>query len=70
MAPKNTPKPIVERLHKELATALNDEAVKSKLAELGAQPEVKTPAQLAAYITSEAKKWAEVVERGGIPKAQ
>jgi tripartite-type tricarboxylate transporter receptor subunit TctC len=70
LAPKNTPKPIVERLHKELVAALNDEGVKAKFAELGAQGEVKTPAQLADYIVTEAKKWADVVERGGIPKAQ
>jgi tripartite-type tricarboxylate transporter receptor subunit TctC len=69
-APKNTPKPIIDRLHKELAAALNDETVKSKLGELGAQGEVKAPAEFAAYVTSEAKKWADVVERGGIPKAQ
>lgn len=69
-APKNTPKPIVDRLAKELATALNDDAVKAKMAELGAQGEVKLQADLAAYVISEAKKWGEVVERAGIPKAQ
>jgi tripartite-type tricarboxylate transporter receptor subunit TctC len=69
-APKSTPKPIVDRLAKELAAALNDETVKTKLGELGAQGEVKLQAEFAAYVTSEAKKWAEVVERGGIKAAQ
>lgn len=46
-APKGTPAPIVERLNAEVAKALADPALRTRLVSLGLDPVGSTPAQLA-----------------------
>jgi tripartite-type tricarboxylate transporter receptor subunit TctC len=66
LAPRGTPKPIIERLHAELAAAMKDQTVRSRFAELGAEPVVTTPEELAQFIVSETSKWGGIIKRGGI----
>jgi tripartite-type tricarboxylate transporter receptor subunit TctC len=66
LAPRGTPKPIIERLHAELAAAMKDQTVRSRFAELGAEPVVTTPQELAQFIASETSKWGGIIKRGGI----
>jgi tripartite-type tricarboxylate transporter receptor subunit TctC len=42
-APKNTPPEIIEKLNKEIATALADPNLKARIAELGATVVVTSP---------------------------
>jgi len=64
-APGGTPAPIVDRLHDELAHALADPDVRAAMVKLGAEPVGSTPAQFAAYIRSEAAKYARVIKASG-----
>ena len=66
LAPAGTPQAIVERLHKEIVTALKSPDVVKQLSTQGAQIVASSPEQFAAYIRTETKKWAEVVKAAGI----
>jgi tripartite-type tricarboxylate transporter receptor subunit TctC len=61
-APPETPRPIVERLNKELRAALAADDLRAKLAADGAVPEPGTPADYAAAIDADEKKWAPIVK--------
>jgi tripartite-type tricarboxylate transporter receptor subunit TctC len=64
-APAGTPPAIVERLHDEFVRALKDTGVRETMIKLGAEPVGNTPAQFAAYIKSEAAKYAKVIKASG-----
>jgi tripartite-type tricarboxylate transporter receptor subunit TctC len=64
--PKGTPGPVAARLHKALVDVLHEDAVKQRLAALGAQPIGSTPAEFAAFLKQEDAKWSEVVREGHI----
>jgi tripartite-type tricarboxylate transporter receptor subunit TctC len=66
LAPTGTPRPIIDRLHKELTTLLRLPEVKQHLAGEGAQVVANSPEQFAAYLRSETDKWAKVVKAAGI----
>ena len=65
LAPAGTPMDIVNRIQQEVAKSLATPALKERLAALGAIPSGNTPAQFAALIEAEHKKWAEVVKVSG-----
>ncbi|MBC5763282.1 Bug family tripartite tricarboxylate transporter substrate binding protein [Ramlibacter albus] len=65
LAPAGTPADIVNRIQQEVAKALQTAAVKEKLVAQGAIPSGNTPAQFAAHIDAEHKKWAQVVKVSG-----
>jgi tripartite-type tricarboxylate transporter receptor subunit TctC len=64
--PAKTPRPIIDKLRDALLAALADKAVQEKLLATGIEPETSTPAELAAFVASETKKWAEIVKAAGI----
>lgn len=70
LAPRGTPKLIVQRLHDELVAAMKDTTVRARFAELGAEPVVSTPEELAAFIVSETQKWGEIIRKGGVTLEQ
>jgi tripartite-type tricarboxylate transporter receptor subunit TctC len=61
MLPAGTPQPIVERLHAETQKALQVEAVKARLEEMGGEARGSTPQEMAAMVAAELKKWTQVV---------
>lgn len=65
LAPAGTPPEVVNRIQQEVAKSLATPALKERLATLGAIPSGNTPAQFAALIEAEHKKWAEVVKASG-----
>ena len=65
-APAGTPKPIVDRLHAELAKILKDPEVQDRLAKLGLDPSGMTPSELAAFQKAEIDKWAKVIKAANI----
>jgi tripartite-type tricarboxylate transporter receptor subunit TctC len=66
VAPAGTPRPIIERLNKELRAALATEDVIRRLAIDGAEPLSTTPEEYAADIDREETKWSQVVKAIGL----
>jgi tripartite-type tricarboxylate transporter receptor subunit TctC len=63
--PAATPRPIVERLHAELAKAMRAPDIAERYAVLGVEPVDSTPEQFGAYLKSELAKWGDIVKRSG-----
>jgi len=63
--PAGTPRAIVERLHAEFTRALAAPDVREKMLALGAEPVGNRPEEFAAYIRSEAAKYARVIRASG-----
>ncbi len=66
LAPKGTPKDIVERVSAEFAKAVRDAEVVARIAQLGYLPIAGGPSDYAANIKSEIEKWAPVVKNANI----
>ena len=66
VAPANTPREIITKLHGEISNILKSPEVREKLAADGAEPVGSTPEQFAAFIKSEIDKWGKVVKSAGI----
>jgi tripartite-type tricarboxylate transporter receptor subunit TctC len=66
VAPAGTPRPIIERLNKDLNTALASEEVRKRLAFDGAEPQPGTPEDYAADIDREETQWSKVVKATGV----
>jgi tripartite-type tricarboxylate transporter receptor subunit TctC len=68
-APKGTPKPIIDKLDAALQTALKDEIVIQRFAELGAQPVSAaraTPEGLRTHLAAEIARWAPLIKAAGV----
>ena len=65
-APAKTPRPIVERLNKEVVTWLRLPDVIEKMTTDGNELVGSTPEELAALLRSETVKWAKVAKAAGI----
>jgi tripartite-type tricarboxylate transporter receptor subunit TctC len=65
-APKNTPAQIVDRLNKEINTALADPKMKSRFADIGGEPLPGSPAEFGKLIAQETEKWGKVVRAAGM----
>jgi tripartite-type tricarboxylate transporter receptor subunit TctC len=61
-APTGTPRPIIDRLNKELRAALAADDLRAKLAADGAVPEPGSPDDYAAAVDADEKKWAPIVK--------
>jgi tripartite-type tricarboxylate transporter receptor subunit TctC len=70
MAPRGTPKPIVDRLNKELAAAAADPAVRQRFSEQGAEPKVLSPDEAGKFVSAEIEKWRGIITKAGIPVIQ
>ena len=66
VAPKGTPKPIIDKLHAEVVKILSDPAVKEKSERTGNYPVTITPEQFAAFMRKEADRWGKVIKETGI----
>lgn len=64
--PAGTPDAIASKLQSALVEVLQEEEIKKRFADLGAQLVGSTPAQFADYLKKEDAKWAEVARKGGI----
>ncbi len=65
-APRNTPAEIIERLNKEISTALVDPKIKTRLADLGATALAFTPADFGKLIADDTEKWGKVAKSAGL----
>ena len=64
--PRNTPAEIVDKLNKEVNTALADPKMKARLADLGGTVLALSPADFGKLIADETEKWAKVVRDANI----
>ena len=60
-APAKTPKPIIDRLNKEVNDVLNNKATEKKFEDQGAEVETGTPEELKALVQKEVARWKKVV---------
>lgn len=66
VAPRGTPRPVVDKLHAEVVAAVADPAVRARLIEFGAEPVTMTPDELGRYIAAEVVKWRDIITKAGI----
>ena len=64
--PAGTPAPIVQRLHKEIAAALQGKEMKDDAANLGYRLGGESPEEFAAFVRSEEQKWSKVIKDANI----
>jgi tripartite-type tricarboxylate transporter receptor subunit TctC len=67
-APAKTPRAIIDRLNKEINTALAVPEVKNKLLELGVTARGGTPEDLKNLLVADINKWRGVIEQAKIKK--
>ncbi len=68
LAPKGTPKAILERLHQETAKALNDPQVKQGFEKAGAETMLVPLADAKKWQRDEIAKYTDIIAKAGIPK--
>jgi tripartite-type tricarboxylate transporter receptor subunit TctC len=66
--PGKTPRPVIDRLNKDIVAALAKPDVKKKLADLNIDADPSTPDEAAQLLASDIKRWGAVIERANIPK--
>ena len=66
LAPRGTPQAIMERLNREIVTALQQPEVTSRLAKDGLESVGTSPREFAAHLKFEHETWARVIKRAGI----
>ncbi|UCU97253.1 Bug family tripartite tricarboxylate transporter substrate binding protein [Acidovorax radicis] len=64
--PKNTPKPIVTRLHDEIRKVLAQPDMQTRLKGFGMEPADLSVAQIGAFQKAEVEKWAQVIKGANI----
>lgn len=64
--PARTPRPIVERLHKELVAVLQSAFVKERYAVLGIEPVGNSPAEFTEQVRADLARWREVVKAANV----
>ena len=65
-APAGTPRPIVERLNKELRSIIESEEMRKHIVAEGGDPIASTPEEYAANIVREEGKWAALIKKLGL----
>ena len=65
-APAGTPRPIIERLNKELRAIVTSEEVSKRIIADGGDPVASTPEEYAANLARGEAKWAALVKKIGL----
>jgi len=65
VVPARTPRAIVTKLNAEINKALQSPELRERYAAIEAEPTGGTPEQFAAFVKTEAVKWADVVKKSG-----
>ena len=63
LAPAGTPRPIIDRLNKELRALVDTDAVKQRIQTEGGDPLTSTPDEYAKDIDSEERKWGTLIKK-------
>jgi tripartite-type tricarboxylate transporter receptor subunit TctC len=65
VAPAGTPQHVIKRVHEAVVGATNDADIRRKMAPLGITVTNSSPAEFAALIKSETKRWEPVIKESG-----
>jgi tripartite-type tricarboxylate transporter receptor subunit TctC len=65
-APAGTPRPIIERINKEMRLAIASEDLQKRLVLEGTEPTPSTPEEYAANLEREGAKWAALIKKLGL----
>jgi len=66
VAPKNTPGEIIDKVYKEIDTALADPEIMTRFAEVGSVPKSMTAADFGKFIAEDTEKWGKVIQAAKI----
>ncbi len=66
MAPRGTPKPVIDRLNAEIMKIIARPDVRKTWAEQGAEPLTMTPGEFEKYLNDDIGKWEKVIRGAGI----
>ena len=66
LAPAGTPRPIIDRLNKEIVNALRQPEMMKRLVADGSEAVGSSPEELRAHIAAERDKWTKVIKAAGI----
>jgi hypothetical protein len=69
MAPAGIPKPVLDRLNKELVAVLNNNSIRDQLSAQGIESTPSSPEEFTNYIRTESVKWSKVIRAANL-KAQ
>ena len=65
LAPKGTPAPVIDKLHREFVAALRTPAVKTFMDNAAIEAVGSTPAEFAAFFREEKARWAKTIKETG-----
>ncbi|MEW6334985.1 MAG: tripartite tricarboxylate transporter substrate binding protein [Thermodesulfobacteriota bacterium] len=66
LAPAGTPKPVIEKIHKDLAAVLASDEGRKGLENQGVEVDLAGPAEFGKFIEAEIAKWGKVVKESNI----
>lgn len=66
LAPRGTPRAIIEKINREMAAAAKDPVVQSRYRDQGAEPTTTTPEELARILREDNAKWIGIIQKAGI----
>ncbi len=66
MAPKGTPKEVIDRLSGEIRKIMADPDVRKRMLQLGVEPVASSPEEFAALIRADTERWAKVIKENKI----
>jgi tripartite-type tricarboxylate transporter receptor subunit TctC len=66
LGPANMPRDIVQRLSRDIIASVNTKDATERMLNEGTVPTPSTPEEFTAYITSELKKWGDVIKTAKI----
>jgi tripartite-type tricarboxylate transporter receptor subunit TctC len=66
VAPRGTPRPVMDKLRREFAAVLQDPETQKRLAADAAEPQMLTPAEFRKMVHDDVKMWRGVAQTAGI----
>jgi tripartite-type tricarboxylate transporter receptor subunit TctC len=66
MAPAGTPKPVIEKVQRDVVKMLQSAEVRARLDQLGMDPIGSSPAEFARQLRQESEQWAKIVRERGL----
>ena len=66
MAPSATPPAIIQKLHDEINKIISQPDMQKQFADLGSDPDRRTPAELRKWMADETTYWAKVIQDGNV----
>lgn len=68
VAPKGTPKAIVDKLNGAIVKALGEPDIRKRLQDIGAEPMPMRPEEFRKFISAEVVRWREIIQKANLPQ--